>query len=350
VEVAIQNEWFGNKQNEREEDPHANHRMHPPKRDCLKSIPKVEAIDHEETRQRDDDYRGARLPYEAPLDRLKRSQSIEKDAPTRPSAKPSRIERLTMFALAQILARLLPVTGLKSTMNTEVSLAPEYLATIELFRDLSSDEVGEAMALARVRRFDKDTLIFNLGDAAGRAHVLVDGNVRISQSGSDGAQIVMRFIAPGETYGTVALFTDGRYPAEAFAITDSIEASWSEADLRYLLGRYPQIAMNVIHMIGNRLKEAQERVRELATQRAEQRVAHALLRLALQAGQSTSEGTAITFPLRRKDVADISGTTLHTASRILAVWERDGLVLSRNQRLVIRQPSELMRIADHGSR
>jgi CRP-like cAMP-binding protein len=257
--------------------------------------------------------------------------------------------RGTTFAPAQIWFVAGRQRAVQLIMKTDASLALEHLAAVELFRDLSSDELGEVMGLARVRRFDKDTLIFNQGDPAGRAHVLVEGSVRISQSGSDGAQAVMRFIAPGETFGTVALFTDGRYPAEAFATADALEASWSEGDLRDLLGRYPQIAMNVIRIIGRRLKEAQERVRELATQRAEQRVARALLRLARQAGQSTPEGTAIAFPLRRKDVADISGTTLHTASRILTVWERAGLVLSRNQRLTIRQSSELLRIAEHAA-
>ena len=76
VEVATQNEWFGNKQNEREEQPDADHCMHPPKHDRLESIPKVKTIDHVEARQRDNDYRRARLPHEAPLDGLKRPQSI----------------------------------------------------------------------------------------------------------------------------------------------------------------------------------------------------------------------------------------------------------------------------------
>jgi len=182
-------------------------------------------------------------------------------------------DRQTTFALAQTWLAGGQQTAVNSIMNEESSLALECLATIELFRDLSSDELCEVMALVRVRRFDKDALIFNQGDAAGRAHVLVEGSVRITQSGSNGAQVVMRFIAPGETFGTVALFTDRQYPAEAFAITGTIEASWSEDDLRDLMGRYPQIAMNVIHIIGKRLQEAQERVRELATQRAEQRVA-----------------------------------------------------------------------------
>ena len=274
---------------------------------------------------------------------LPRRSAVSKRRDTLPRDRP------TIFALAQTWLAGGQQTAVNSIMNSEASPALEYLATIDLFRDLSFDELCEVMALARVRRVDKDALIFNQGDAAGRAHVLVEGSVRISQSGSDGAQVVMRFIAPGETFGTVALFTDGRYPAEAFATADAIEASWSEDDLRELLGRYPQIAMNVIHIIGKRLKEAQERVRELATQRAEQRVAHAVPRLARQAGQSTSEGTAITFPLRRKDVADISGVTLHTASRILTVWEKVGLVLSWNQRLIIRQPSELLRVAEHAA-
>ena len=108
-------------------------------------------------------------------------------------------------------------------------------------------------------------------------------------------------------------------------LPNSVVASWSKDDLLGLMNRHPQIAMNVIRIIGTRLKDVQERVRELSTQRVEQRVARAVLRLARQAGHSTVDGTAIEFPLRRKDVADISGTTLHTASRILTAWEKAGL-------------------------
>ena len=128
-------------------------------------------------------------------------------------------------------------------------------------------------------------------------------------------------------------------------LPNSIVASWSKDDLLGLMNRHPQIAMNVIRIIGTRLKDVQERVRELSTQRVEQRVARAVLRLARQAGHSTVDGTAIEFPLRRKDVADISGTTLHTASRILTAWEA-GLLVSQNQRLTICKPAEIDRIAE----
>jgi len=231
-------------------------------------------------------------------------------------------------------------------MTVAFTVAPEVLASMELFHDLSPAALEEVMAAARLRRLAKQTRIFDQGDPAERAYALIDGSVRISQAGSDGAEVVIRFIGPGEMFGAVALFTNRQYPADATTLSNSLKISWSETDLLALLRRHPQIALNVIRIIGKRLKEAQERIRELATQRVEQRVAHAVLRLAQQAGHGTVDGTTIEFPLRRKDVADISGTTLHTASRILTAWEKAGLLVSNNQRLTIRKPSGIQLIAD----
>ena len=231
-------------------------------------------------------------------------------------------------------------------MTRDAQLAPQSLAAIGLFLGITSTALEAVAASARVRRLGKDSLIFHQGDDSVRAHAVVDGGVRIAQSGSDGAQVVIRFVGPGEMFGTVSLFTDGRYPADAVTVCETLEASWSESELLELIRRHPQIAINVIHIMGQRLQEAQERVRELSTQTAERRIAHAVLRLARQAGQSTTDGTAIAFSLRRKDVADISGTTLHTASRILTTWEKAGLLRSRKQRLTVRNPTEILRIAE----
>jgi len=231
-------------------------------------------------------------------------------------------------------------------MTGSGEIASHVLATSELFAGLRPAALDEAIAAARIRRLPKDACIFSQGDACERAHVLIEGSVRITQTGEDGEQIIVRFIGPGETFGTVGLFTNGRYPADAITLADSSEASWSEADLFELMDRHPRIAVNVIRVIGKRLQEVQERLRELSTQRVERRVAHAVLRLARQAGHNTTDGMMIEFPLRRKDVADISGTTVHTASRILTAWEKGGLLVSRNRRLIICRPSALLRIAE----
>src|SRR5690606_18250460 len=152
-------------------------------------------------------------------------------------------------------------------MGPDTSLTAQALESLELFEGLSQAALDDVLETARVRRLPRDALIFAQGDADARAHALISGGVRIAQSGSDGAQIVMRFIAPGEMFGTVALFTDGRYPADAATLLDSVEASWSAADLFDLMERHPRIAVNVIRVLGRRLQAVQDRLGGAATQR-----------------------------------------------------------------------------------
>jgi CRP-like cAMP-binding protein len=90
----------------------------------------------------------------------------------------------------------------------------------------------------------------------------------------------------------------------------------------------------------------QERLRELATERVEQRVARTLLRLARQVGRKVEGGVLIDMPLSRQDLAEMTGTTLYTVSRILSQWEQQHLVETGRERILIRQPHGLVAIAE----
>lgn len=104
--------------------------------------------------------------------------------------------------------------------------------------------------------------------------------------------------------------------------------------------------MNALQTVGSRLQEAHTRVIEMSTEEVERRVAHALLRLAKQAGRKVEEGVEIDFPISRQDVAEMTGTTLHTVSRILSAWDQQGLTASGRQRIVLRQPHKLLGLAE----
>jgi len=231
-------------------------------------------------------------------------------------------------------------------MTADNALGTDALAELALFRGVPPSALADVIASARIRALPRGTRVFDQGEPVERAHALLAGGVRIAQTGSDGEQVVIRFIGPGDIFGSVAIYTDHRYPADAVAMTDSAEVSWSRSELVELMERHARIAINMVTIVGRRIAELQDRVREMATQRAEQRVAHTLLRLARQAGRPTAAGTEIAFPLRRKDVADISGTTLHTVSRILTGWGKDGLVFSNNQQLTLRSIAAIERIAN----
>jgi CRP-like cAMP-binding protein len=219
------------------------------------------------------------------------------------------------------------------------------IAGLALFDGLPPAALDEVTAHARVQMLPQGARLFDQGEPVERGHILLSGAVRIAQVGADGGEVVIRFIGPGEIFGSVAIFTDHAYPADGVAMVESIEASWAHADLLELISRYPRIAINLVAIVGRRLAELQNRVREMATQRVDQRIANTLLRLARQAGLTSEIGTAISFPLRRKDIADISGTTLYTVSRTLTYWRDRGWIADHNRGLILTSLNAIEHIA-----
>jgi CRP-like cAMP-binding protein len=86
---------------------------------------------------------------------------------------------------------------------------------------------------------------------------------------------------------------------------------------------------------------------EMSTEQVEQRIAHCLLRLVNQSGRKTPDGLEIDFPITRQDIAEMTGTTLHTVSRTLSAWEGEGLVLGGRQKVTVTDPHGLMLVAEN---
>ena len=122
--------------------------------------------------------------------------------------------------------------------------------------------------------------------------------------------------------------------------------AWDETEMHRLMEQIPQISINALGILASRVREFQDRLRELATERVERRIAHTLLRLARQTGRKVPEGVLIDMHLTRQDLAEMTGTTLYTVSRTLSQWEAQGLVQSSRERVVIRFPHGLVSIAE----
>lgn len=242
--------------------------------------------------------------------------------------------------------------GRRRRMDVHVSrqssstLSWQELGTIGAFEGLPPGALEDCAALALRQMLPRQRTIFRQGDEPVRFHALVSGWVRILQAGADGELAVVRFIGPAEVFGSFALFNTGGYPADAVTVVDSVELSWSELHMAHLIQKYPGIAINLVSIAARRLSELQERVREISTQPAEQRIANVLLRLAARGTLAAGDRAEIPVPFMRKDIASLAATTLYTASRTLAGWRRTGLVDFENQLATINSLKQLRRIAD----
>lgn len=229
-----------------------------------------------------------------------------------------------------------------------MATAPDasQLTGVAIFGGLGPAALQEVAASARSRAVAGGSTFFAEGDPADAFYVLQAGSVKITQLSPEGHTVVLRLLAPGDAFGGVAAFSGGTYPITAEAVTESTAFEWPGQAMAGLIERHPRLAMNALRFVQARLQELQVQYRQLATDKVERRVARALLRLVQHAGKRVEGGVLVDLPLSREDIAQMTGTTLFTVSRIVSRWEAAGLLEAGRQRMVIRDPHGLLKIAD----
>lgn len=224
--------------------------------------------------------------------------------------------------------------------------ASELLKRVALFKGLDPAALAAVTAGAHVRSVAAGSTFFRENEPAEAFYVLRDGAVKLTQLTPEGHQVVLRLIRQGDAFGGVAAFGGATYPVTAEAVTAASALEWPGAVMAALMQNDARLAVNAVRFVAARLHELQAQYRQLATEKVERRVARALLRLVQQAGQRVDGGVLIDLPLSREDIAQMTGTTLFSVSRILSRFEDGGILDAGRQRIVVRNPHALMSVAD----
>ncbi|MTH34407.1 helix-turn-helix domain-containing protein [Paracoccus limosus] len=222
---------------------------------------------------------------------------------------------------------------------------PIAFAELPLFSSLTVEQL--AIVTEGMSRVELDTgqNLFLQGDPAARFFLLLDGRLKVTQLTEDGQQFIVRIVNPGELCGFASAIGRTQFPGSAEAILPCRLLAWPRARWEPLIAAAPALAVSAIQAVGRKLDEAHTRLREMSTEDAGRRIAHLLLRLARQARPGPGP-VEIPFPITRQDIADMSGNTLHTASRIMAAWEAEGILLRARRKVIIADPAGLATIAE----
>ena len=217
---------------------------------------------------------------------------------------------------------------------------------LPLFAKLSDADLDRLLARATLRRVAMGEAVFEQGRKADRFFLLLHGRLKVTQLTADGQQIIVRMVHPGDIFGIARALQREDYPGTPTASAESLVLCWPTEVWEQFIENNPHLAVNAMQTIGQRLQEAHTRMREMATEDVERRVAHAVLRLIAQAGKPEGDGIRIDFQISRQDIAEMTGTTLHTVSRILSAWEGKGLVEGGRQKLLVRDAAGLRLLAE----
>jgi CRP/FNR family transcriptional regulator, nitrogen oxide reductase regulator len=231
-------------------------------------------------------------------------------------------------------------------MDLQPKISLTDMKKIALFNGLADDELARLISAAHPLKVLAGEFFFFQSDYAERMFILTHGRVKLSQSGADGHEALIRVITSPSLFALVAMTSAKSYPVSAQAAEDSLAIYWTRQELMEFIVQSPLMAMNAMRIMAEQLAEMQQRFRQATTERVERRLAHTLIRLASEAGRKVDEGILIDLSLTRQDLAEMSGTTLYTASRTLSHWEEQGLVICGRERVVISNPHGLIEIAE----
>ncbi len=234
----------------------------------------------------------------------------------------------------------------KNLVTAARPVGPGILSETEIFKGLSTPDYERIQNLARRKIKTEGEFYFMEGDPASMVYLLVEGKVKLVQVTLQGQQVIHGYVGVGDVFGVIATLNEASYPVSAQAIVNCEALTWSQADFNRLVVSSPLIAANITRILAQRIQVYQDRVREMATQRVERRIARTLLRLAQQAGRKIESGVLIDIPLTRQDLAEMTGTTLFTVSRTLKQWESRGLIISKREKVIVRFPHGLVNIAE----
>lgn len=214
----------------------------------------------------------------------------------------------------------------------------EILRGSFIFSSLNDDELGELANLAIERSFMPNEFIFWDGDAPEWFYIVAEGKVKVVKYSSLGREFIIAFFGPGEMFGEVAVFENKPYPASAQAVVETKVVGIKRQDFLSFLTNRPQVALRIINILGGRLRDAQGRLRDLAGERVEQRLASVLLMLSAKLG--------LTLPFTRQEIADMTGTTTETAIRVMSHLKDRGIIRTVRGKVIILDEEKLRLLSE----
>jgi CRP-like cAMP-binding protein len=237
----------------------------------------------------------------------------------------------------------------RSEYNNFMSIDPLILRQVSVFQHATDDDLKLIAQHSIQRSIEEGEFFFFQGDPAVYFYVLLSGRAKLMQTNPAGQQVNLRTINEWQMFGALGAVRDNAiYPASAQAMEHSTALAVKSDYLRELMESRPYLSFDLMKLMTTYIQEMQERYRELATEKVERRIARALLRLAAQMGVKTDSGIELSFT--RQELAEMSGTTLYTVSRVLSEWERRGLVEAGRERVLLRNPHGVVSIAEELSR
>jgi CRP/FNR family cyclic AMP-dependent transcriptional regulator len=221
----------------------------------------------------------------------------------------------------------------------------DVLSGLPLFAALDEEADTALRQAMSYERFARGQVIFNEGDPGDKLYAIIEGKVKLARTAPDGRENLQAVLGPGEMFGELSLFDPKPRTAGAIAVTDAVLASLAHDALRPWLTGRPDVAMQLLRALAQRLRRTNDVLADLVFSDVPARVAKALLGLAERFGEETPEGLYVAHDLTQEELAQMVGASRETVNKALADFANRGWLRVEPRAVLIKDLDGLTRRA-----
>jgi len=213
-----------------------------------------------------------------------------------------------------------------------------------IFCDLHADELDELAYAKGCTTYKKGQIIFGEHGWPLGLYCINSGKIKLSHAGSDGKDQIVRLAKDGDVLGYRALLSGDRYSNSAIALDDSSVCFIPKDVFFKLIEKNATLSLQLMRMLGDNLKNAQQRMTDMAQKPVRERLAEALLFLKETYGFE-DDGETLNVPVSREDLANMAGTATETTIRLLSDYKQEGILELPGRKIKILNLSKLIKVA-----
>ena len=207
----------------------------------------------------------------------------------------------------------------------------DFLRNVSLFESLDQQELEALSDVTFTRTFSKDNVIILAEEEGDTLFILKNGQVKVSIVSEEGREVILSLLGPGSVFGELSLLDGKPRSANVVATEETDLLMLRRADFLQLIYKTPQIATALLAELATRMRKTDRQIEGLALLDVTSRISDTLLQLATEQGAETTDGVTIESRPTQQELANMSGTTRETVSRVLKRLEGQGYI-NRNGR------------------
>ena len=220
---------------------------------------------------------------------------------------------------------------------------PIPFSSIPILAPLTAEDRAALEPLCELRAYEKGEALFEEGQPAHFMHFLFVGRVKIVKAAPD-RDLILEILGPGEPVGAVAVYEQRPFPATAIALEPAGTITIPEREFFELIEKRPAITRRVLAGLTRRLMTLNQRLADM-TGSVEFRAARLFSTLAERIGRNRDGGLFVPLHLSRQEIADLVGTTVESAIRLMSRWQKEGVVETEDDGFLIRRIETLREVA-----